>query len=261
MAGVWASFVSLFGGCAMAQVIKISLFSRRNPHPCSATKCHVKSISRCIDTKSIVFHLMCFFYQSHARTEVAPRKKSEWLHHPCRPKDPHVGNVATSALILQGGQHTFRGRESQMATSPLPSPGSWTLSEEVEFKTGFLIDAVSGDHLCAKWQHHPCPLNGSRCPPAHTSHSCSCCCERPDLSSPFTGPSVSTKNGTLAIFWGLYSAKNGAKCIRSSEVLPEARALATCLPRPFSLGGHVRAKSRHNPSFLGGGGATLSATT
>ena len=43
-------------------------------------------------------------------------------------------------------------------------------------------------------------LDGSRCPPAHIGHSCRPCRERPNLSSPFTGPSVSTNHATLTIY-------------------------------------------------------------
>ena len=42
-------------------------------------------------------------------------------------------------------------------------------------------------------------LDGSRCPPALTSHSCKPCHERPDLSSPFTGLGVSTNRRTIAV--------------------------------------------------------------
>ena len=47
------------------------------------------------------------------------------------------------------------------------------------------------------------------------THTLVPCRERPNLSSPSTGPSVSKKRGTVAIYEELYEAENGAKCIRS----------------------------------------------
>ena len=58
-------------------------------------------------------------------------------------------------------------------------------------------------------------LDGGGCPQALTNHSCRPCRQRHNLSSPSMGPSVSTKRGNVGISEGLYSAENGAKCIRT----------------------------------------------
>ena len=63
----------------------------------------------------------------------------KWLPRPCLLMGLHVGKVATS---------------------PLPSWGSPTLSAGTKIRNGYLAPTVLGGHMRAKWLLHPCRLGG-----------------------------------------------------------------------------------------------------
>ena len=110
--------------------------------------------------------------------------------------------ITHGVLILGPGDSRGHSKDWTVTLENGPSPSA--LMGTVATGGGPLPQPKAGLKSGGKDSPRAWALGGSRFRPHLTSHSCRPCRERHDLSTPSTGPSVSTKRAIVGMYKGLY---------------------------------------------------------